>query len=477
MLQTLENREPLEAATQAKEWQPRIVAMVCNWCTYAGADMAGTARRIYAPNVRVVRFLCTGRMDPLFIVKAFEQGADGVLISGCHPGDCHYVQGNMLARRRFTVFRALMDFLGLDSRRLHFAWVSASEGAKWSRIVDDVTAAVRDAGPLGQWCKPVTANSAYSSFSLDSSGALESRVPPAPDESARISAHLQQLATDLLKEGAVSTIIGYSRGSLPGQMVPAFVSDPREVFTLEWSEHCANNLAVYLAEAVKKRGKGKIAMVSKSCDAKAVMGLIRENQIKREDVLLLGIPCAGLWDSGKLALKCHSCRREVSPSSDWTVTPNGAQKGPVTSAAERKVGLDPRDEQIGVLESLTAQERWNYWQRQFDRCLRCYACRAVCPMCYCTTCISDKHRPQWIPTSFDGKGNTAWNIVRAMHLAGRCTGCDECSRVCPAGIRLDLVNRRLAREAETQFDYRVDEDPSSVPPLSTFRPDDPDEFL
>ncbi|MBI4524526.1 MAG: hydrogenase iron-sulfur subunit [Deltaproteobacteria bacterium] len=477
MVQTLESRETLKPPTEIKEWQPRIVAMVCNWCTYAGADMAGTARRAYASNVRVVRFLCTGRMDPLFIVKAFEQGADGVLISGCHPGDCHYVQGNLLARRRFTVFRALMDFLGLDNRRLQFAWVSASEGAKWSRIVDQVTASVREAGPLNDWGRSVMASSGRSALSIGSAADPEPRVPPSPEETWSISEHLQQLAADLLNKGEVSTLLGYSQGGLPGQMVPTFVTNPEQVSTLAWNERCANNLAVYLPEALKKKGKGKIAMVVKSCDAKAVMGLMRENQLKREDVLLLGIPCAGVWENGKLALKCHSCRSEVSPSSDWTVTRDGAHKGVAPSEAERKVGVDPRDEQIRVLESFSSEERRKYWQQQFDRCLRCYACRAVCPLCYCSVCISDKHRPQWIPTSFGGKGNTAWNIARVMHLAGRCTGCDECTRVCPAGIRLDLLNRRLAREAETRFNYRVEEDPNSIPPLTTFRPDDPDEFL
>ena len=117
-------------------WQPHIVALVCNWCSYAGADMAGTTRLTYPANVRLLRLPCTGRMSPLLILRAFELGADGVLVSGCHPGDCHYVQGNLVARRRFIVFRALMEFLGLDLRRLHFAWVSAAEGHKWAGLVD-----------------------------------------------------------------------------------------------------------------------------------------------------------------------------------------------------------------------------------------------------------------------------------------------------------------------------------------------------
>ena len=455
-------------------WEPRIVALVCNWCSYAGADGAGTARRTHAPNVRIVRFLCTGRLDPLFIVKAFEQGADGVLASGCHPGDCHYVRGNLLARRRFTAFTALMDFLGLDRRRLHFAWVSASEGVKWSRIVDEATEAVRAAGPLGRWAAPATTAASLQSL-LPDPGA-EPRTAPSPEESERVTAQLRETAATLLASGDVSVVVGHTSGSLPGQMVPAFVTRPEDASALAWNERCANNLTVYLPEALKKKGDGKVGLVVKSCDAKAVVGLLRENQLAREDVVLLGIPCAGLWENGRLALKCYGCEDEVSPLADWTITTAGAQEGPASAAGERATAPDPRDAQIAALEALAPEARWDYWQRQFARCLRCYACKAVCPMCYCATCIAEKHRPQWIPAAFDGPGNTAWNIARAMHLAGRCVGCDECTRVCPADIRLDLLNRRLVQEVEGRFDYRAGDDPSIPAPLTTFHPDDPDEF-
>ena len=132
-------------------WQPNIVAIVCNWCTYAGADMAGTTRLVYPASVRMLRVPCTGRMSPLFLLKAFEQGADGVLLSGCHPGDCHYVQGNLYARRRFAAFRALLDFMGLDPGRLHVSWVSAAEGAKWADLVSKVTGEIRALGPYKEY--------------------------------------------------------------------------------------------------------------------------------------------------------------------------------------------------------------------------------------------------------------------------------------------------------------------------------------
>jgi len=130
------------------EFQPRIVAFVCNWCTYAGADLAGTSRFKYPTNVRVVRDPCSGRVDPLYVVKAFERGADGVLVSGCHPGDCHYAEGNYYARRRWTVFRDLMFYLGIEPDRLQFSWVSAAEGAKWADLINDLTVKLQNIGPF-----------------------------------------------------------------------------------------------------------------------------------------------------------------------------------------------------------------------------------------------------------------------------------------------------------------------------------------
>jgi len=129
------------------EFEPKIVAFVCNWCTYAGADLTGTSRIKYAPNVRVIRFPCTGRIDFMLLLKAFANGADGIIVSGCHPNDCHYTSGNFHARRRWMVFRSLMDFIGIDVRRVHFAWISAAEGAKWAEFVNSVTADIKKLGP------------------------------------------------------------------------------------------------------------------------------------------------------------------------------------------------------------------------------------------------------------------------------------------------------------------------------------------
>ncbi len=140
-----------QEAAGSEAFEPRIIAFVCNWCTYTGADLAGTSRLQMAPNVRIVRLPCTGRIDPLFLVKAFERGADGIIVSGCHPGDCHYTAGNYHARRRFAIFREIMIFMGIDPGRVTFSWVSASEGQKWSVIVNETTERVRALGPFAAY--------------------------------------------------------------------------------------------------------------------------------------------------------------------------------------------------------------------------------------------------------------------------------------------------------------------------------------
>ncbi|MCL2824852.1 MAG: hydrogenase iron-sulfur subunit [Polyangiaceae bacterium] len=137
--------------SETAEFNPRILAFVCNWCTYTGADLAGTSRLVMAPNVRIVRLPCTGRIDPLFLIKAFERGADGIIVSGCHPADCHYTSGNYHARRRFAVALELLTFLGVDRDRLTFSWVSASEGNKWAEVVDGTVERVRKLGPMNSY--------------------------------------------------------------------------------------------------------------------------------------------------------------------------------------------------------------------------------------------------------------------------------------------------------------------------------------
>jgi coenzyme F420-reducing hydrogenase delta subunit len=135
------------------EFEPKIVAFVCNWCTYAGADLTGTSRIKYSSDVKIIRFPCTGRIDFMYLLKAFAEGADGIIVSGCHPNDCHYTSGNFHARRRWMVFEGLLNFVGIDSRRIVFSWISAAEGAKWAELVNKTVKSIQELGPYTQYQK------------------------------------------------------------------------------------------------------------------------------------------------------------------------------------------------------------------------------------------------------------------------------------------------------------------------------------
>ena len=137
--------DPSGAATS---FEPRIVAIFCNWCTYTASDLAGTSRMTYAPNARIVRVMCSGRVDPQFVLTAFRQGADGVLIGGCHPNDCHYQEGNYKALRRYTLLKRLMESMGIEKERFRLEWISASEGDRVQKVMNEMTADLKRLGPL-----------------------------------------------------------------------------------------------------------------------------------------------------------------------------------------------------------------------------------------------------------------------------------------------------------------------------------------
>jgi F420-non-reducing hydrogenase iron-sulfur subunit len=133
--------------TESENWEPKIVAFLCNWCSYAGADLAGTSRIQYPPNIRIVRVPCSGRVNPFFILGSLQRGVDGVLVSGCHPGECHYLSGNYSARRKFALLKSLLEFAGIEKDRVQFSWVSASEGVRFAKLIDKVTARIKALGP------------------------------------------------------------------------------------------------------------------------------------------------------------------------------------------------------------------------------------------------------------------------------------------------------------------------------------------
>lgn len=141
-------KNDMKAATTDSGFEPLIVAFLCNWCSYAGADLAGTSRLKFPSNMRVIRVMCSGRLNPLFAIQAFRRGADGVLVAGCHPGECHYLEGNYHTRRRFVMMRPLLEYMGIEPERLQVHWVSAFEGPRYAEVVTRMTEEIRAIGPL-----------------------------------------------------------------------------------------------------------------------------------------------------------------------------------------------------------------------------------------------------------------------------------------------------------------------------------------
>jgi len=279
-----------------------------------------------------------------------------------------------------------------------------------------------------------------------------------------LQSQLQEKATELLTEKKVDVVVGFGR--LETDVVGAiFVTSPHQTDRLLWNDQCSENLTVYLTKKEIKK-LGKPAVVVKGCDAKTLAVLESENQIDRESVVAIGIICPGILVRGKLQNKCLSCDVHTPPHCDIVL----GEAVTVETQADRY-------DTLSLIASMTADERLDYWKKEFARCIKCYACRQNCPLCYCDVCVADKNRPTRIDTSSTLKGNFAWNILRAFHLAGRCIGCSACARACPAGIDLDLLNLTLAKAAEDNFQFRSGMERHAEPLIGSFSPDDQEGFI
>ena len=279
-----------------------------------------------------------------------------------------------------------------------------------------------------------------------------------------IQSRLQEKAAELLTDKKVDVIIGFGRLET-GDTGAVFVTSPNQSDRLVWDDKCSENLTVYLTKKeIKKLGKPGI--VVKGCDAKTLAVLESEHQIDRDTMFVIGIACSGVQERGKLQDKCLTCDVHQPPHCDIVI----GEAVPTETQARRYAKLD-------LLTSMTSDQRLEYWKKEFARCVKCYACRQHCPLCYCEVCVADKNRPTRIDTSATLKGNFAWNILRAFHLAGRCVCCSACSNVCPAGIDLDLLNLTLAKTAEDNFQFRSGMHRNAEPLIGTFSPEDQEGFI
>jgi ferredoxin len=265
-------------------------------------------------------------------------------------------------------------------------------------------------------------------------------------------------------ENGVYCVIGYERGPR-GKVRPAFIYQASDVDRLVWGPECDLNLVNYVHQFKQPLRRGepppKVAVVLRPCDARAINLLVHEQQIKRENVKAIGVVCTGTAPGDPSRQACLVCHERVPVTYDTLVQVEGEAEAPA-----------PQDNYADIveMENWTPQQRLNYWLKEFDRCIRCYACRQACPGCYCFECVAEQVDPHWTSIAMELPEKYFFHVMRAFHLAGRCVACDACEAACPMDIPLSQLNRKLAKEVEALFDYRTGDDPQKAPPLTTFDP-------
>jgi ferredoxin len=336
---------------------------------------------------------------------------------------------------------------------------------------------------------------------------------------------LKEEARKLLRDGKVKYIIGYAAGSNGWMANPVFIKTPEDVDKLVWDPTCVHNLTRFLVDEKRRKAKEKqpdrrpVGLFVKGCDSRAIVVLLQEKFIDRNDVYILGISCeeAGVVDDQKLAkkLKAKKLKKiELGDQHQFVITTeDGKLEVPaeellaercleckanfpviydLLSGEKKKKAVDKPFGSLEKIETLSQEERWEFWKAELDKCIRCYACRSVCPMCYCDECVVDSInlavtadtsaeekalRIKWIQRSTESSENFVYHLVRAIHLGGRCIDCGECERACPLDIPLRFLNKKLEKEAGELFGYEVGFDPTLPALISCFKDDDPEDFI
>ena len=332
--------------------------------------------------------------------------------------------------------------------------------------------------------------------------------------SHEIEARLRETAEELLREKRVDLFLGYEKASLPFRTAPLFLTSPEEVKRLAWNPFCTTNLAVYLPRLFKAPADARAAkaapppptvgVVLKGCDTLSVVALIQERQVPREKLVLVGVACPGMVDRRKAerALGEHQAlgAGEDAHGNVHVVVEDGTEltlpreeivadvclecRRPTPSIHDALLGApveakapDAAQRRTADFESKGLSARWEHLQKTLSKCIRCNACRQACPMCYCKDCLLDQTRPRWVGASTDISDVTIYHLLRAFHMAGRCTDCGACARACPMGIDTRLLVRKSTQLVEDLYGYRAGEAIDATPPLSAFAMDDPQDFL
>jgi len=317
------------------------------------------------------------------------------------------------------------------------------------------------------------------------------------------SEEVQTRVKKLFEDGSIAHFIGYETGSDSLRVTPCFLKSGQAASRLVWNPLCANNLSKYLLDF--KNVEGKVGIMVKGCDSRSVVELLKENQIDRDKVFIVGVPCSGIADREKLLEVLGVSPGEVVAVEDdgdaFLVTlKDGKQrvdkekvlrgeclvcKYPTPIVYDVLLGeavsslpwVGDDYSLIKEQEALSSEEKALYWNRELSQCIRCYACRNICPVCTCSECIFDKKAPRWITKANDVSENLVYHLVRAFHVAGKCIDCGECERACPMNIPLRSLNKKVEKDLLELFDYTAGIDVEQQPPLTTYQVGDLDEFL
>jgi len=314
---------------------------------------------------------------------------------------------------------------------------------------------------------------------------------------SQLTHEIREAARGLLRDGKAQVVIGFEPGSLPLRSRPCFIRKEKDIERLVWSGFCETNVARYLPKR-----KGKVAIVAKGCDSRALVELIKENQITRDQLVIIGVPCEGMIDrrrieaemgheliveaeekEGSLVVRTADSEK-ILDRKEYLFEHCKACTHPTPVVYDVLLGQPPGPQEaldtfsdVDAFSALDREERWAYLVQETSKCIRCYACRNACPMCYCPECFVDASQPQWVGKSTGLSDTIIFHLVRAFHLAGRCVACGACEQACPMGVDIRKLNRKLQKDVMDLFHHEAGCSLDEVAPLATFRVDDPEPIM